>query len=117
MRRAALGVGPIPVNSNRLHAMPAEMRDKGKRICLAGSGRDQLQSIGFGKEEQLLEERGWGPELLAAGLQNADQHTLCMRALFGAVSAPYLARNHLKPYASAHTSAIQPQRFRNKCLC
>jgi len=38
------------------------------RICLAGSGRDQLQSFGRGKKEQLLEERGCGPELLAASL-------------------------------------------------
>ena len=37
-------------------------------ICLAGSGRDQLQSFGRGKKEQLLEERGCGPELLAASL-------------------------------------------------
>ena len=45
-----------------------EERQIDESICLAGSGRDQLQSFGRGKKEQLLEERGCGPELLAASL-------------------------------------------------
>ena len=38
------------------------------RICLAGSVLDNLQGFGLGQKEQLFEEFGGGPELLAASL-------------------------------------------------
>jgi len=37
-------------------------------ICLAWICRDQLQGMGLGQMEQLLQECGCGPELLAACL-------------------------------------------------
>jgi hypothetical protein len=37
-------------------------------ICLAGSVLDNLQGFGLGQKEQLFEEFGGGPELLAASL-------------------------------------------------
>ena len=37
-------------------------------ICLAGSVLDNLQGFGLGQTEQLFEELGGGPELLAASL-------------------------------------------------
>jgi superfamily I DNA and RNA helicase len=41
---------------------------KKNRICLAGSVLDNLQGFGLGQKEQLFEEFGGGPELLAASL-------------------------------------------------
>ena len=38
------------------------------RICLAWICRDQLQGMGLGQMEQLLQDCGCGPELLAACL-------------------------------------------------
>lgn len=58
------------------------------RICLASRWRYQLQCFGLGEQEQLLQECGCRAKLLAASLEDADRHALCMRALFGAVSAP-----------------------------
>jgi hypothetical protein len=44
--------------------------------------------------EELLQKSGGWPELLTAGLQNADQYALCACALLGAITARDLAGYH-----------------------
>src|SRR5271157_2034061 len=65
-----------------------------RRICLAGSGRGQVQGVGCAQREQSFQEPGRWPELLTAGLYDTDQYALGMCALLGTIAAPDLAGDY-----------------------
>jgi integrase len=61
--------------------------------CLAGK-RGKVQYFGLRGTEETLKKRGDRLELLAAGLQKADQDALRLRPSGRAISTPYLASYH-----------------------
>jgi hypothetical protein len=56
-----------------------------------------VQDFGLRGTEETLDKRGCRLELLAAGLQKADQNALRLCSSGSAVSTPYLARNYHRP--------------------